>query len=355
AESLSQTDMQLYRNKQISPQQMRVINYFKGRIVSYVQGIDLGASVFGLVAGQNHAGSQSNFVVSYDTHQNPQFFRLENSFVRRNSRALFGRNKFQFNNDIDLLLHSNRNAELGPISDIVVKTDLQDTEFDAEDVQQIKNVILNIVPRPNRNDPELLEVVGSGTKTNASYVYKSSYGKEAFHVANLISYEVLHQKLIDFFENHPRRRFMHLPPDQSGEGTNISLHEYTGQLALNIKRMMNPNFAVPKEKQINPENVAAIRQARLQAFQFAVSDPVFEIFLMPEFFPQLLPEESAHKYSSFEIKSSSFETPTRQYKLGDNKISQVYDSVAFVRALITDRSLDLQMTNTLEEPKSQAK
>jgi hypothetical protein len=355
AESHSHKDMQLFRNKEIPSNQIRVINHFKGRIVSYIQGIDLGASVFGLLAGNNHAGSQSNFVVSYDSHQNPQFFRLENSFVRRNSRSLFGRNKFQFTNDIDLLLHSDRNAALGDISDVVVKTELQDTELDADDVQQIKNIVLNIVPRPYKEDPKLIEAVGSGSKTNASYVYKSSYGEEAFLVANSISFEILHQKLIDYFDNHPRRRLMQLPPDQSGDGMSISLHEYTGQMALNIKRIMDPNFAVPKERQINPEDSPALRKARLEAFQTALGDPIFEIYLMPEFFPQLLPEGAAQKYSSFEIKSSSFETPTLEYKLGENQISQLYEAVAFVRALITDRSLNLQMTNTLKEPETQAK
>ncbi len=349
AENLSQTDMRRFRAKEINPNDIRVISYFKGRIVSYIQAFDIGASLFGFVSGDSHAGSQSNFVVSFDSDQVPHYYRLENSFVRRKSRSLFGRNKFQYTNDIDLLLNSDKNAKLGDISDVVVRTELQDTKINSADVEQIKNIVLNIVPKPYKNDPQLIAVIGSGSKTNASYVYKSSYGDEAFQMAKTIPFEVLHQKLIDYFDNHPQRKLMQLPPDQNGEGGNISLHEYTGRMAMEIKRMMDPNFATPLEQQIDPQNEVAIRKARLENFQTSIGDPIFETYIMPEFFPQLLPEEDSKKIYSFDIQSSSFETQTLKYKLGENKISRVYDSVSFVRSLITDRSLDLQMTNTVDD------
>lgn len=350
AERISQIDLKRYRARLISPAEMRVVNHFKGKIVSFVRALDFGASAFDLVAGNGHGGAQSNYVTAYDVDHVPHYYRLENSFLKSRTRAFFGRNKYEFTNDLDVLMHSDSKQGVGDLTDIVVRTEIQETTLSKKEVKALKSTVLNIVPSKYHQNESLLATLEGNVKTNAFYSYRSSFSAEAFLSIQRLTKPELHMLLIDFFEKHPQRRYMNLPFDQSMDQPNyLSLSEYTERKAVEIIRLIEPNFAIPEENHTDISTPDLLRRARLRAFQIALVDPIFEQYLIPEFFPRLLPTETVDQMYSFDIKTSSFETKTRTAKVGQNTISRIYESVSFIRSIINDRSLNLQMTNSLDD------
>lgn len=345
AEKLFSADMRRYRAREIKLDQIRVVNHFKGKMKSFIKSFDFGGSAFDWAGGQGLTGSQSNFVISYDLDQVPRYYRFENSFIRNKARFFWGRNKLVFNNDVDILMHSDVNESVGELSDVVVKTEIEETTLDDNELAMLKRIILNILPPQFQSDEKLLAAIGSGTKTNANYTYRSSFGAEALEFAKARNKPEIHQKLIEYFESHPERQFMHLPIDQSsGDASTRSLSEYTEEKAVHIARIINPNF----DRKVPLTDEHEIRKARLEAMSLALQDPVFEKYLMAEFFPRLLPDSPFPKKAyAFNLKSSSFESGTQEAKVGGNSISAVYEAVAFIRNIINDRSLDLQMTNSI--------
>ncbi len=333
AESLSQADQQKFRDGKISFQQMRVANYFKGRLESFVKNFEIGAKIFDIIGGNSLSGTISSYVISYDAQQKPNFYFLENSFTRHNSRSMFGRNKYNLQYDVDILLLSDKDQNVGPISDVVIKNDIQDTRMSDSTIETYKKIVNNSLPNKYRNNPEVLDVIGTGAKTNTSLIYKTSFGDKAWAMMGELNAEEVRLKLVKFFEEHPERSFMHLPCDQTGDNTVISLNEYANQKAYDIVRIFDPK---------------ATRQQRLEALRIASNDPVFDRYLIGEFFGHLIADNAPEDIYSFEIKTSNFESGTKSTQLGKNKISPVYEAVSFVRSIINNQSIDLQMTNSVD-------
>jgi hypothetical protein len=333
AESQSQEDQKLFREGKIKFQQMRVVNYFKGRLESFVQNFEIGARLLDLVGGNSLTGTISSYVISYDSQQKPNFYFLENSFTRHNSRSMFGRNKYNLQYDVDILLLSDKDQNVGPISDVVIKNDIEDTRMSESSVETYKKIINNSLPNIYRNNKEVLDVVGTGAKTNTSLIYKTSFGDRAWTEVGELDAEQVRLKLVKYFEEHPERSFMHLPCDQTGDNTVISLNEYTNEKAYDIVRIFDPK---------------ATRQQRLEALRIASRDPVFDRYLIGEFFGHLISDSAPEDVYSFEVRSSNFESGTKSAQLGKNKISPIYEAVSFVRSIINNQSIDLQMTNTVD-------
>jgi len=333
AESLSEADQKRFREGKINFQQMRVVNYFKGRIESFAKNMEIGANFLNVVSGKSLAGSTSSYVTSYDSQQKPNYYLLENFFTHHISRSMFGRNKYNLQYDVDILLLSDRDQNVGSVADVVIQNNIEDTRMSSTTVETYKKVINNSLPNKYKNDSEVLDVIGTGAKTNTSLIYKTSFGDKAWTTIGKLDTEEVRLKLVEFFENHPERNFMHLPSDQSVEVSMISFQEYTNQKAHEIVKIFDPN---------------ASRKQRLEALRIASRDPVFDRYLIGEFFGNMIKDEAPEDVHSFEIKTSNFESGTKSKKLGSHKISPVYEAVSFVRSIINNQSLDLQMTNSVD-------
>ena len=333
AESISQADQQKFREGKINFQQIRVANYFKGRLESFVKNFEIGAKLFDILGGNSLSGSISSFVISYDSQQKPNFYFLENSFTRHNSRSMFGRNKYNLQYDVDVLLLSDQEKNVGAIADVVIKSDIEDTRMSESTVETYKKIINNSLPNKYKNNSVVFDVIGTGVKTNTSLVYKTSFGDGAWVMIGALDAEDVRLKLVKYFNEHPERSYMHLPCDQNEGATVISFFEYTNEKAHDIVKIFDPK---------------ATRQQRLEALRIASRDPVFDRYLIGEFFGYLISDNAPEDVYSFEVKTSNFESGTKSVKLGGNKISPVYEAVSFVRSIINNQSIDLQMTNTVD-------
>lgn len=334
AETISKIDHQRYQNGEIKFQQMRVVSYFKGRLESFVRNFEIGAKLFDLASGNSLIGSVSSYVVSYDSELKPHFYLLENSFTRHLSRSMFGRNKYSMQYDVDVLLLSDREKNIGLISDVVVRTDIEDTRMSDSTTKTYSKIINNSLPNKYKNNSEILDVIGTGAKTNTSLVYKTSFGDKAFQFIGALSMEEVRLKLEKYFDQHPERNYMHLPCDQTGDGSPISFFEYTNQKAYEIVRIFDPQ---------------ASRQQRLEAFKLASLDPVFDRYLVGEFLGSLIQDDAPEDIYSFDVRSSNFESGTKSKSVGANKISPIYEAVSFVKSIINNQSLDLQLKNTTDD------
>lgn len=75
---------------------------------------------------------------------------------------------------------------------------------------------------------------------------------------------------------------------------------------------------------------------------------LFERYFASELFSQLLPEHNPDPFFKFDLKVSSAETQTRTTSGGSNEVSPVYEAVSFMRSVIMDQSLDMQMVSSTD-------
>lgn len=325
AEEMSAQDTEDYKNRRIPFSQVRVFTFFKGRMLSNIASLELGAKVSELVRGKSLSGGMSSHVTSYED-KDPQFFLLNNLFTRHNGRSLFGRNEYDLKHDVDILVTSDRQGTVGRVSDIVINTDIEDTKIPADDMSQYNKIIRSSLPEQHRDNAAVMDILEEKSRTNAFLRYRYVFGEKAFQSIARFSRPELTMKLISFFENHPERRYMHLPSDQPE--ASIGLGEYAERKAYQIAAIVDPK---------------ATSKQSMESFRIAKKDPIFERYLIGEFFSSLMPA-NADELFSFELQMSSFEAGTKSTTIGLNKSSRVYDAVSFLRAVINDHSLDLQMT-----------
>lgn len=332
AEEIAKEDLAKFNSGKAKFSDLRVYNYFKGRMISRVRTGEINAKLSGLVGGSSQSGSISSHVAAYDHTESPHYFWLDNSFTLHKGRALFGRNKYNYSHDLDVLIKSDANRGVGPLQDVVVRTQIEDTELSKEDMESYRQILKNSLPNKHGNSALVNEVLAEGRKTNAYFSIRQNFSENAFKVIGKIDRPRLTMQIYEYLKDHPHRAYMNLPTQRNGESSNqIGLGTYAEQKAHEIANIFDPT---------------ATNEQTMQAFHVAKRDALFERYLVSELFSKLLPQQNPDPYFSFDLKFSSAQTGTRVAKGGDNRVSGIYDAVAFMRSIITDQSMDMQMTSS---------
>lgn len=332
AESIAKVDLEKYKAGQAKFSDLRVYNYFKGRMTSVVRMSEISGRLSGLVGGSSQSGSISSHVSAFDTNENMQYFWLDNSFTIHKSRALFGRNKYNLSHDLDVLVQSDAQKGIGRLQDVVVRTQVEDTEISNALMENYRTILKNSLPDKYTQSAAVDHVLAPGKKTNAYFSIRQSFGEAAFKAIGVLDRPRLAMKVYDYLDKHPQRSYMHLPSDQGGDaGPQMGLGTYAEQKAYEIANIFEPSFSNEKT---------------MEAFRIAKRDPIFERYLVSELFSKLLPQQNPDPYFGFDLKFSSAETGTRTTSGGANKVSGIYDAVSFMRSIITDQSMDMQMTSS---------
>lgn len=329
ADEIAREDLEKYRNRKAKFSELRAYNYFKGRLNSKLTMMELNARAGGLLSGESQSGSVKSHVSTFDNNNEIQYYWLDNSFVIHKSRMLFGRNNSFSSHDVDILTLSNAKKEIRQLQDIVIRTRLEDTSISKGTMEEIKNTLLHSLPEDFTNDPGIEKTLSAGKKTNAYLSIRRSFGDSTFKVLSQIDKATLALKIYDFLDNHPQRRYMNLPSDRSQEsGTTIGLGSYAEEKAYELAAIFDPKN--------NHHEI-------IKAFEIARRDPVFEHYIVTEFLSRLLPKNNASPHFAYDIKFSSAETGTLMTSGGQNQISNVYEAVSFIRTIITDQSMDMQL------------
>lgn len=332
AEKLYATDYPQYQAQKIPFSKVRVHNYFKGRMQANSMSFDVNAKFSDILRGHRQTGSLTSFITSFDSKMNTRNYILDNSSIRAGTRSLFGLNKFSYSFDFDVLIESNVNGEAGKISDVVIRNQYEDTTLTSRESDVIRKSLIRTLPGDYKRDPNILSFFPTEEQTNSYLSYRYSFAEPAFKAIQSLSRPEIAQRLFEYLDDHPNRANMHLEVD-SANYSGAGLGTYAEKKAHEI-------FAIVDSKSTN--------QQSMEAFKIAQRDPIFEMYLVGEFFASLLPKQNTQQLFNLDAKITSAETGTKTLVIGENKISAVYDAVSFLRSVINDRSLDLQMTNSTD-------
>jgi len=332
AEKLSSEDQPMFASGKIPFSKVRVYSYFKGRMQANSMSFDINGKLSDMLRSNRQSSSLTSFVTSFDSKMNTSYYLLDNMSVRAGTRSLFGLNKFGYLFDFDVLINSNEKGEPGKISDIVIRNQFEDTTLTKSESKVIRNSLIRTLPENYKNDPNILNFFPESEQTNTYLSYRYSFSEPAFKAIQNYSRAEIAQKLYEYLDDHPNRSKMHLDVDKI-DNNGGGLGTYVEQKAYEI-------FAIIDPKNSNEES--------LKAFKIAKRDPIFEMYLVGEFFASLLPNESNEQLFNFDAKITSAETGTKTLKIGNHQLSGVYDAISFLRSVINDRSLDLQMISSTD-------
>lgn len=332
AEKLSAEDQKKFSRGEIPFSEVRVYSFFKGRMQANTLSFDINGKISDLLRGNRQSSTLTSFVTSFDSELNQSHFLLDNLSVRAGHRSMFGLNKYAYLFDFDVLITSNEKGEPGKISDIVIRNQFEDTTSTKSENKLIRQSLLRSLPKNYKNDPNIINFFPLSEQTNTYLSYRYSFSEPAFKAIQNLSRPEIAQRLFEYLDEHPNRARMHLEVDKS-ENNGGGLGTYAEQKAYEIYAIINPNNS-------NKES--------LEAYEIAKRDPIFEMYLVGEFFASLLPEESNEQLFNLDAKITSAETGTKTLKIGNNQLSNVYDAVSFLRSVINDRSLDLQMIGSTD-------
>lgn len=331
SDKIARQDLADFQQGRLPFKDLRVFNYFRGTILSSHFSTQIYGKLSRLLGANSQSGSVQSYVTSYDENYKSSHFWLDNGFLRNSARSMFGRNKYNMIHDVDVLVYSDANRNFGPLSDVVVRTQIENTKLSARDMQDYKKMMLNSLPDKYKNDPKIHGIFKSNSQTNSYLSYRYSYGEEAFKTIQNIDKMKLATHIMYFLEDHPQRIYMNLPSDTSGDISQIGIGYYAEEKAFAIAAAFDP---------------AASNAQRMKALRSARKDPVVERYLIGEFFPKMLPQENPDPYFGFNLKFSSAESGTSTLEVGNNQASLVYEAVSFMRSIINNQTLDMQMISS---------
>lgn len=387
AEDLAKEDLQRYRENKIEEHQMRVRSFFKGRMESNLFAGDGKLWFSEVISKKGQIGNLNSFVTSFDENMQPHYYYLNNTFERAQTRKYLGRQQHNYTHDFDILINSDVSRQTGRISDIILRTQIQDTDLSKEDLQVLKDSLARSLPANFKNDPKFHNFFPTTDQNNAFLSHRYVFGHEAFKAISRYDKNNLGQMLHDFLDTHPDRKMMHLKPDET-EST-VGLGTYALEKAYEINNIISPEiaeydirqypeipmlvkkleehgykthgFLVTKEiseedLRSNPELLTYKRtleaygnEKSKSAFKIAKREPIFAKYIVGEFFASILPEDISSSLFGLNLKITSRELgEPPAIDLGNKKVSSVYEAVSFLKAVISDPNLDMQLVGSMD-------
>ncbi len=334
AEDLAREDLNRYRRGDLAAKDMRVRSLFKGRMQSNLFAGEGKIWFSEIVSKKGITGNLDSFVTSYDENMSPNYYYLNNTFQKSRTRKYLGRVSYNYSHDLDLVVNSDKNRNVGAVADLVLKTEYRDTDLSAEEINRIKNNLARSLPENFKNNDSFNRFFPKTNQTNAFLSHQYVFGKKALEAVSLIPKENLGQMIYEYLNNHPEKSQMNLV---------LADQEQSGGLGT---------FAYEKAFEASSiVNTSADSKDKIRAFEIAKRDPIFDQYIVSEFFPSILPKKNAQELFGLNVKFSSVESGSiPDLNLGDQKISPVYTAVAFLKNVLSDRSFDLQLGTDNESP-----
>jgi hypothetical protein len=340
AEALSKQDQADYSAGRILAKDIRIRSFFKGRLQSNLFAGEGRLWMSELIKKRGQVGSLDSFVTSFDQNTNPRYYYLYSHFQRGQTRKYFGRKHYNMSHDFDLLAHADSAGNIGRLTDVVLRTELNDTDLEASEIRDVKESLARSLPTSLRNDPRFEPYFPTAKQYNARLSHRYTFAPEALDAIGKYDKNELGQMIFEFLESHPEQKYMHSLPGRNSSGEHSS-----GGLG---------SFALEKAYQINSiVREKATGEEVVKAFRIANRDPIFEKYFIGELFPRLLPPDVASKHFGLLVKFSSQDyVNTKDLTLGGRAVSPVYEAVSFLKSIVSNPSFDLQMEEQPEGSKT---
>jgi hypothetical protein len=303
--------------------QRRVRHLFKGQLSTATGSIQVGGQFSDLIKKSSETGGVTSFVKSVREDGTIDFYLFENSYIRSDFRAVLGRFQDTKTNNVDFVLESNKDADAGKVIDLIVRTEGKEKSWDRKEIQTFQDKIRNSLPETIRNTTDISPYFPDGERTNVTYSYQFSFGKEALDVIKRIDRITFISDLYDFFENHPEKRYMNLSTDEKRD--NPYIFGYVETLGTEVSRMLGQDTS-PK--------------LQLEAFTRLKNNPVFRDWVLGQFFAKSINTPKALDLFQLEMQISS---EPKVLRIGNHAPSPVYRTVSLLRTILAERSLDLHL------------
>lgn len=304
---------------------------FKGHLTSTTRSTDLEGNVSKILEGKQQAGSMNSYVRSQNELDETEYYLLDNSFRRGLEQRWAGHYEVDHTSDLDILMKSDKDQTVGPLIDVVSRFELKDKNLEADELAIIRQSLYKSLPDADDRTFDYLNFFPTENQHNAFFSSEFAFGAEALlMVGQLYDEDTLRAALYDFLLKHADRKSMRMPYDRrEGNRNNTSYHEIIDPLAKTIFLAVAPSTT-------NEERRAIVNRLK--------EEPVFQRWLIAEFFPSLVPKDSTKNAMKLALTLSSKETQDRKpVVFGLHKTSKVYASVAFVRSVINNRTYDLRL------------
>jgi hypothetical protein len=314
----------------------RVRNLFKGRITSNVFTATVGASASSLIAqGRTTITHMRSFVRSEDTFDRKNYYMLESVSNDSEGRAFFGRSERINLGDTDILMKANEQQKVTGLLDIVSTSQIRDKKFDDRELSVSRTALLTSIPKSLQTSI-IADFLPPSTQNNAYFLRRFTFGLDAFATLNKLNENEIEKKLYAFLEAHPYKDLMNLPKQFPEFGASLS--DYVAKLATLIYHAVGSEYSYDE---------------RLAAIHVLIQDSVFQKYLIGEFFSSLLPDDEGRKMVGLTMQFSSEQTPTKNISVGENKVSDVYQFVSFLRSVLNNRSYDLRLETMINKDGTQ--
>lgn len=309
----------------------RVRHLFKGRLRTNLSKSEVDGELTKFNKMNVQTGNMNSHVTSVDVYGRKSFYILENSFTRDYARrGVANRTQLERIDDYDFLTLSDEKETVGPLLDVVTRTEIKEKKMNRSRFGEVTNSIIRSLPQSfaKENADKIAGFFPKEDQTNGHITYQFNYGDKALKaIGQQLSSDEITLRTYDYILNNPNRRQMYLPFDtHTGDSSPPSYSEYIGPIAKQINIALGAN--TPNEE-------------RLAAVQALKREPLFQQWLMLEFFPSLIPENGAAQNMGLTLQFRSLEHQERDpatrivpLKVGAAKTSQIYETVIFLRSII---------------------
>ncbi|MGZ5280586.1 MAG: hypothetical protein ACXWC9_11610, partial [Pseudobdellovibrionaceae bacterium] len=259
AEKLALADQNLPESEQ------RVEHEFRGRMTTTFYKCKVGVNFYGVASGSDQFGGGLTFVHKYNKKNESEYYLLENFNSRIKGQLGAGSRESKTTRQLDLLLNSDSNRRIGSLLNMVSHVEIQETEFDRENMALFKKKFEMGTPASFHNDLMLADIFVQGKQNSATFSIETIMGPEALATLQGQSANSIGVALQRYTENHPERSKMNLP-DGYAPGAIQSQGDYLDSKGYQIRDFLD-------SKDINAQ-VKAYKQMKKEAFvqQFVLSE-----------------------------------------------------------------------------------
>lgn len=326
-QNTSQAEMLACLDRELPNYKKRVQHLFKGRMSADIFSLDFGPKISQLIRSKAVQGNSEIFVASLEKGQEFKYYTLLNTFSRSEQDHFFGRWETEYISDFDALFMSDKNKNIKTFLDFVKRIQYRDKSMSKSDLKEIYNTLNRSIPKGIEDREKILALIPNVEQSGALISLVYTLSAQVLLDIEAMGTGELYNRLDDFIENHPQRRFMTLPP-QYQEGFGPNLTDFIGDIFIQLSRFSRANE--------NP-------MERFLALKKLMNNQVFTEFIFVELFPSFLTSTTVKNAMSVTLSVSSKETAYTQDTVGMNQYSSVYGAVLLLRSVLNDRSLDLRL------------
>jgi hypothetical protein len=297
--------------------------------------VKLGGHLSVAASAEDNSGGSRTYVSKYNKDNQIEYYILENFHTQSKGDAGYNWVATKQNNNVDMLLASNKDKAVGPLLNLVNRIEFQEGSLTNEDIRRMKARTQLGVPQSIAQNPKFQSAFPqTGPYNSASFVMETILGPEALEALRGQSSNAIAVALQRFVENHPENYMMNLPNLYANNGSQ-SEGEFLDQKGAQIRDYLD-------EKDVN-------KKAKL--YNRMKKEIFLQRWVFGEFIPSIVPSAVAEKVMSVNLRISSDELGVvAPGPIGKASVSDVYKAVKVMRRILEeDGDLKIRLDDIVAE------